>query len=336
MERSGFFNANLIGEVYDRVYLAEDFADYFASFIKNGIFYNDGYEDSLKVIANSPADMSVTVKPGHGWINGYWYENNDNLALDVSIADGALSRIDIVVLRLDFTTRSMYCAVVEGTPSTNPVAPEPARTAEIYELQLAQVFVGAGVTTITSNNITDTRSSAELCGYVQCPVANLNDFSDPPLFVEAITPIRATLPRATLSVTYQNNYVSDIAFNHANPETLSTELVFPEQGGSSLYRPVLVKGIAPKNPSNFVYSAPRIKTSYSEDPYRHPPAQWYDDEFEVSVDVCATSFQLLYPGDSPLPPYNVGCDVAVLFVRRDVDIYDGFLAAYSGTSWLVD
>ena len=37
-EQSGFFNAHLIDGEYDRVYLAEHFAKYFASFIGNGIF----------------------------------------------------------------------------------------------------------------------------------------------------------------------------------------------------------------------------------------------------------------------------------------------------------
>ena len=38
MERCGFFDANLVGEEYDRVYLASSFAAYFSSFIGNGVF----------------------------------------------------------------------------------------------------------------------------------------------------------------------------------------------------------------------------------------------------------------------------------------------------------
>ncbi len=40
MERSSFFNAELVDEKYDRTYNAEDFARYFASFIGSGIFPN--------------------------------------------------------------------------------------------------------------------------------------------------------------------------------------------------------------------------------------------------------------------------------------------------------
>ncbi len=99
MERSSFFNAELKGEEYDRVYLAEDFARYFASFIGNGVFPNP--TTNLQVIA-ADNNMTVKLKSGKGWINGYFYENTDDLVLNVDVADGVLNRIDRVVLRLDF------------------------------------------------------------------------------------------------------------------------------------------------------------------------------------------------------------------------------------------
>jgi len=40
MEFSSFFNAELVSGAYDRVYQAEDFAKYFASFVGNGVYMN--------------------------------------------------------------------------------------------------------------------------------------------------------------------------------------------------------------------------------------------------------------------------------------------------------
>ena len=103
MERCGFFDAYLEGDEYDRVYLAQHFAAYFASFIANGVYAE--HSNQLQVMSMATPQMQVSVEKGQGWINGYWYENTDSLQLPVDIADGVLNRIDSVVLRLGFAER---------------------------------------------------------------------------------------------------------------------------------------------------------------------------------------------------------------------------------------
>ena len=161
-QECGFFNAQLVGEEYDRVYLAEQFAAYFASFIGNGVFGNSMQE--LEVVAND--DMTTSVLSGQGWINGWWYRNTATYTLSHSVADGILSRIDIVVLRWDHTARDMYLAVIEGTPSANPVKPDIVRNADYYDLQLCSVSIPAGSIRITQAQITDTRLDNAVCGLV--------------------------------------------------------------------------------------------------------------------------------------------------------------------------
>ena len=100
MERCGFFDANLVGEEYDRVYLAAQFAAYFASFIGNGVYAE--HSNQLQVVAMPTPQMQVGVEKGQGWINGYWYENTDTMYLPIEVADGVLNRIDSIVLRLGF------------------------------------------------------------------------------------------------------------------------------------------------------------------------------------------------------------------------------------------
>ncbi|HID0883011.1 TPA: hypothetical protein ACXDAY_004034 [Clostridium botulinum] len=158
MEKSFAFNS-ING---DRRYKAEDFASYFASFIGNGVFPNPS--TSLQVIANN--DMSVTDKPGKGWINGFYYQNTDDFILKLDVADGVLNRIDRVVLRLDFNKRSINLYIKKGVFASSPVAPTLQRDADAYELGLADVKVNAGVIKITQADITDLRLDKNICGIV--------------------------------------------------------------------------------------------------------------------------------------------------------------------------
>lgn len=158
MEKSSFFNS-VSG---DRIYKAEEWAEYFSSFIGNGVFPVPS--NNLQVLSGS--GMSVTVKAGKAWINGYFYYNTGDLTLTLPTADGVLSRIDRIVVRWDLTQRLISVAVKSSTPSTSPSAPSLQRDADAYELCLADVLVGAGVTAISQANITDRRLNPSLCGVV--------------------------------------------------------------------------------------------------------------------------------------------------------------------------
>lgn len=172
MEHCGFFDANLVGEEYDRVYLADQFAAYFASFIGNGVYAE--HSNQLQVVAMPTPQMQVGVEKGQGWINGYWYENTDTMYLPIEVADGVLNRIDSIVLRLGFAERNMWLMVKKGTPAVNPTAPEVTRTADYYDLQLATVSIPAGSIRITQAQIQDTRMNQNVCGWVTGVVDQLD------------------------------------------------------------------------------------------------------------------------------------------------------------------
>ena len=144
------------------MYRAEEWAEYFASFIGNGVFPVPS--TSLQVVAGS--GMAVAVKTGKAWINGYFYYNTSDLPVTLATADGVLNRIDRIVVRWDLTERKISVAVKSSTPATSPVAPALQRDADAYELCLADVLVGAGVTAISQANITDRRLDGSLCGVV--------------------------------------------------------------------------------------------------------------------------------------------------------------------------
>lgn len=157
--RSSFFNS-ING---DRRYLAHRYAEYFASFIGNGVFPNPS--TGLQVYADS-SNMTVKVKPGKGWINGYFLVNDADYMLSIENADGVLKRIDRIVLRLDFLNREIVPVIKKGAFASNPVAPTLQRDTDAYELGLADVLISNGVTSITQASITDLRLNTSLCGIV--------------------------------------------------------------------------------------------------------------------------------------------------------------------------
>lgn len=158
MEKSSFFNS-VSG---DRKYKAEDWASYFGSFIGNGVFPVPS--TGLQVVAGN--GMQVTVKAGKAWINGYFYNNTSDLSLTLATADGVLNRIDRIVVRWDLTNRVISVKAKSSSYASSPIAPAVERDADIYELAIADVYVGAGVTAITGSSITDKRLDTTVCGVV--------------------------------------------------------------------------------------------------------------------------------------------------------------------------
>lgn len=168
----GFFNAELNGGVYDRVYAAEQFAEYFSLFVKNGVFPTPATQ--LQVTANSTPNMAVYVNEGYGWINGYYAKNSGPYPLAVQAAHGSLNRIDAVVLRWVNETRLIELAVKTGVAASAPAMPELQRDENAYELMLAAITVPAGATNITQSQITDKRPDESVCGWVTGAVQNID------------------------------------------------------------------------------------------------------------------------------------------------------------------
>lgn len=166
MEKSSFFNS----VSHDRTYRAEDWAEYFASFIGNGVFPVPS--TGLQIVVDN--GMNLLLKAGKAWINGYFYNNTSDLTITIGTADGQLNRIDRIVVRWDLTNRIISAEVKSSAYSASPTAPALQRDADIYELALADVYVGAGVTAITQSNITDRRLNTSLCGIVAAVVDQID------------------------------------------------------------------------------------------------------------------------------------------------------------------
>ena len=159
-EKSGFFNALYANGEYDRKYNANDYCDNLAVVIGNGVLRSAA--DDLRVTANG---MTCTVGAGRAWINGHYYYNDAPKAFAAATAPAGGSRWDRIMLRLDtsIAARSIALRYVQGTAGNSPAKPAPVRSGNVYELVLADVYVGTNASSVT---ITDKRSDASVCGWV--------------------------------------------------------------------------------------------------------------------------------------------------------------------------
>lgn len=165
---SGFFDAvDLGGGNYDREYSADVFAHYFSLLVKNGVFPDPS--TGMQVKASTNPDMHVTVQPGSGWINGYYITVPDDApeVLTVPTANPSLSRIDSVIMGLNFVDREIQLYIKSGAVSASPSAVSLQRDNDLYEMELAQITVAAGVASISQANITDMRQNTSRCGIVK-------------------------------------------------------------------------------------------------------------------------------------------------------------------------
>jgi hypothetical protein len=150
--------------VYDRAITAEDERTFNKLRYTNGVFSSVG--SALAVVSNN--NMTVSVGTGGGHIEGALFYNNAPVNLQVEAADASLKRIDRVVAQFNTSTsvRAVNLVMRTGTAATNPVAPELRQESNLYEIALADITVGKGVTSISQSAITDQRLNSALCGFV--------------------------------------------------------------------------------------------------------------------------------------------------------------------------
>ncbi|MCI1952576.1 MAG: hypothetical protein LKJ50_05535 [Clostridiales bacterium] len=165
-EHSSFFN----GPTYD----AADFAAFFASFFKNGVFARPATGLQVRARHN---DMRVTISPGVAFIDGYRYEldNSDSeFNFTVPTANGSLDRMDIIVVRRDLVNQIAKLVYIAGTAASNPSVPALTRTNDVDEIQLCKISVTHGAVKISDSDITDTRFNDSMCGIVASAVTDVS------------------------------------------------------------------------------------------------------------------------------------------------------------------
>lgn len=151
-----------------REYTAADLYRLIGLLVGNGVYANE-----LAPTATNE-NMSITHGVGHAWISGVAYWNTTPFILDIATADGSLNRYDSLMLRLDLSANETYAIIVQGAYATNPTPPACTRNAETFDLKLCDIYIPAGCTKITQDQIIDTRLDASVCGVPVFPVEHLD------------------------------------------------------------------------------------------------------------------------------------------------------------------
>lgn len=116
--------------------------------------------------------LQVKVATGRAWIRGHLFKHTDDdhyISIPENIS-GA-TRKDLVVIRADFTNNLISYELLLNTS-------QPIQNASIYDLPLAEVSVGNGVTSFVSTDIVDRRVSSNHFTFNPCcQVTNSTDRS---------------------------------------------------------------------------------------------------------------------------------------------------------------
>ena len=126
-----------------------------------------------------PGTMSVEISDGVGWLsneNGdgvvFWNDNEQTngrkLTLTHDVADGALNRIDRIVVTWETTNYVALptISILKGATSSNPVPPTLTNNNVQRQISLAKVYIPAGTVSLSASMVTDERLDPSVCGIV--------------------------------------------------------------------------------------------------------------------------------------------------------------------------
>lgn len=132
---------------------------------KQGVSVDIG--GGFQVLADTGMKVKVHCDGSWGHVYGdFCYEEQEYRSIQIDPSDSIYDRIDRIMLRNDISqaVRSTDLYYVKGTPSSAPEPPALTTTPEIHEICIAQIQIPKNSTTISQSQISDTRTSAELCG----------------------------------------------------------------------------------------------------------------------------------------------------------------------------
>jgi len=153
----GFFNSLN----HDRTYNAAQITEYFDGLVSDGVYESVG--GAMQVQAAT--GMNVDIQTGRAIIDCRWIRNDAVLTMPITASHVTLARYTAIMVRLDYSARTISIIAVDGTPATSPLKPEPTQTATVKDLVLAYLYIPAGATVIPQANIQDQRGTS-MCGWV--------------------------------------------------------------------------------------------------------------------------------------------------------------------------
>lgn len=131
-----------------------------------------GAINEFQVYADS-SGMQVKVKSGQAWIEGFFFQVVTESVIPISIANSSNPRIDRIAIQVDWTNNIISLIAIQGTPAASPTPPALTQGSAIWQISLAQVYVGANVSTIAAGNVTDERNFVKNANAIQGKYTNL-------------------------------------------------------------------------------------------------------------------------------------------------------------------
>lgn len=250
----GFFNS--INQ--DRVYNADQISLYFEGLISDGVYENVG--GALQVLAGN--GMTVNVQTGRAIVDSKWVKNDAVYSITLNPSHVTLNRYTAIVLRLNYSTRTISIVAKDGTAASSPTKPTMQNDSTMSEKCLAYIYIGKGVTSISQANITDMRAS-NLCGWVTGIIKQVDTSQ---LFLQWQT-------------AYENYYNQAIQGFNDWFDTLTSQLKVETYISEFYKRKVLGSGsnIIPLDMTNYEYEDSDIISVYINGLYAAPNVDYFLD-----------------------------------------------------------
>jgi hypothetical protein len=105
--------------------------------------------------------LGVYVATGYAAIRGHWFKNDATASVVLDAADALGDRLDLIVLELDRSAKTVVLNKVTGIPSVLPAMPALTRTSQTWQIPLAQVRVDAATSLVLADDVTDMRLFAQ-------------------------------------------------------------------------------------------------------------------------------------------------------------------------------
>lgn len=137
----------------DRKYNARQLASIFDGVISDGVFATYGGHFLVSAVSG----MNIKVASGRAWLNHTWTLNDVDYPLTIDTAEVVTNRIDTVIIEVDESQdkRQNQIKILKGSDADTPSAPTLTNNSTLHQYALADIYVGAGVTEITTANITN-------------------------------------------------------------------------------------------------------------------------------------------------------------------------------------
>lgn len=161
----------LVGDASAAPYSADEWAHFWALrhgagsiFPDYGVLLGTGDTSYSPLFVSAAGSANVNVNIGAALVNGKIYETDAAVSLTVGANASGNPRIDLVVLRTDYTAQTIRAVIKQGTPAVSPTVPALTQSASLWEIPLAQIAVANGFSTIASTDIVDLRRYVNVTG----------------------------------------------------------------------------------------------------------------------------------------------------------------------------